>query len=214
MRIGIFHQAGLLTDPAGDCCGARARLESLAMKYYASLLIYAWDDPKSDAAYANMLGSHDVLLVTGHSHGAGEIIKKTERPVSTLTPCKIVAGIIDDCPFGEILTPFSPPRDPPAVKFGVAVWQRNFQPMGRAFIAREGFIARELSEYSIAGGPVHKLGHVAGDPTPEFESIAGDFLVWTLIEGCLLQQIAASSPPVSVNDAARVASGGVSGGAK
>jgi hypothetical protein len=198
MKIGIFYQTGLGTDPAGDCCGAKPFLLELAAKYatHFDLMLYAWNDPKSDAAYIDALNAYDVLLVAGHSHGAGEVVKKMERACSKVANCKIVAGIIDECPWAEILTPVLPPRDPPAVaKYGVAVWQRNMQPAGRAFKQGLHFIACDAS-FSTG----RKLGHIDAF---DMHSIAGDAVVWRMIEAALLAYIQESSASALAHDTAR-----------
>lgn len=152
-------------------------------------MIYAWDNGKSDVVWLDALEQYDILLASGHSLGAGEVMKKIDRHVTSQTRCKVVAGIIEDCPLEDVLTPLEPPREmSKAINYWVAVWQRNFQPMGRMFAPRSGGIARDLSEYTDAQGVLHKLGHSQGNPGPEFESIAGDAFVWQLIELSFLMQ--------------------------
>lgn len=129
MKTAIVHFSGLHTDPAGDCCGMRPFWEAIAELIGAVFIVIAYNDPKAREKFTEIVGTYDVVYVSGHSHGA-ELLYELLRRIATINV--LVAAFLDLAPEWNPGAWMGPDWPAPAISLlglSLCFYQRNDVPL-------------------------------------------------------------------------------------
>lgn len=154
MKTAIVHFSGLATDPTGPCCGMRAFWEAIAGLLGAVFIVIAWDDPKARDKFVEVLGTHDVVYCSGHSHGGDALYELLKRIGTTNV---LVAAFLDLAPPWNPTAWMGSDWPAPAVAGQtICFFQRNDSPLGGVKVQ-----ANEI--FDVSGWGLHHSTMCADD---------------------------------------------------